>query len=487
MARILRNPRTFLWPGSAGDDKCDAMLPEGSLGCPFLGIDIFSGSKDYGPFAKLAKLSRKYGKIFKSYSYGYPIVSVSGVDNVKSLLKNEFQADEKGIGTFLLGKDNAGPVFGDDTLFYESDAEKHGMLRRLVGSAMTPAALDVAIPSIQDAARLQIDDMLKTKRPIKMEDVFQSYTLDIAWKQILGLDLNEEDAPLFHKAVQDWVAGLMNPLLFMPIKIPGLMKFTKVGRARQYLGRKIEEKIAKLEKDGPDSSTLSKLYFTTDEDGSTKLTREQVTNNALLLIFAGTETSASTLTCASLLLALHPDVWERVRAEQNDIRLKFGDDFNAEVLNQSVYLDAVIKETLRLQPPEMGELRAVKNTIVVGGKQVPKGWCVLFNVKQTHFNDPSTYEKDGSHMDHRKGFRPERWMSESTRPIEWIPFGEGRRRCIGERLAMTEMKIFLAMLARKVARYELVNDIDQNHAIQWQTDTTLARPADGVECALVPV
>lgn len=435
----------------------------------------------------MGKLSRKYGKIFKSYTYGYPIISVSGVDNVKSLLKNEFQTDAKGIGTFLLGNDNLGSIFGEDMLLYENDAEKHGVLRRLVGNAMTPAAIGAAIPSIQDAAKVQIDEMLMAKSPIKMEDVFQSYTLDIAWKQILGLDLKEEDVPIFHKAVKEWIAGLMSPLLLMPVEIPGIMRFTKAGRARRYLGTRIEEKIAKLERDGPDSSTLAKLYFATDEDGSTKLTREQVIQNALLLIFAGTETSASTLTCTALFLALHPDVWEHVRAEQSEIRSKYGDDFNAKVLHESIYLDAVIKETLRLQPPEIGELRAVQNTVVVNGKQVPKGWCVLFNVKQTHYNDPSTYKDDGSHMDHRKGFQPERWMSESTKPMEWMPFGEGRRRCIGERLAMTEMKIFLAMLARKVAKYELVNSIDQNRPLQWQTDTALARPAGGVECTFVPI
>lgn len=447
----------------------------------------FFQNSDYGPFAKLAKLSRKYGKIFKSYTYGYPIISVSGVDNVKLLLKNEFQTDAKGIGTFLLGNDNLGSIFGEDMLLYENDAEKHGVLRRLVGNAMTPAAIVSAIPSIQDAARVQIDEMLMSKNPIKMEDVFQSYTLDIAWKQILGLDLKEEDVPMFHKAVKDWISGLMSPLLLMPIKIPGIMRFTKTGRARRYLGTKIEEKIAKLERDGPDSSTLSKLYFATDEDGSTKLTREQVIQNALLLIFAGTETSASTLTCTALFLALHPDVWEHVRAEQSEICSKYGDDFNAKVLHESIYLDAVIKETLRLQPPEIGELRAVQNTVVVDGKQVPKGWCVLFNVKQTHYNDPATYKEDGSHMDHRKGFLPERWMSESTKPMEWMPFGEGRRRCIGERLAMTEMKIFLAMLARKIDKYELVNSVDQNRPLQWQTDTALARPAGGVECTFVPI
>ena len=82
----------------------------------------------------------------------------------------------------MLGNDNLGSLFGKDMLLYENDAEKHGVLQRLVGSAMTPAAIGASAPSTQDAARVQIDEMLKANSPIKMEDVFQPYTLDIAWK-----------------------------------------------------------------------------------------------------------------------------------------------------------------------------------------------------------------------------------------------------------------------------------------------------------------
>jgi cytochrome P450 len=445
------------------------------------GYDIFSGSKDYGPFAKLGQLSKKNGKIFKIYSYGYPLVSVSGVDNIKSLLKNEFKDD--GIGTFMIGKQNIGKIFGENMLLYENNNEKHSMLRRLVGTAMTPGAIAAGIPSIQERANYHINEMLKTNQVVKFEDAFQSFTLDIAWKQILGLDLKEEDIPKFHDAVRDWTDGMLNPFFLVPFKVPGLEKYTKAGRAATYLRGKIEEKISKLEKDGPDSSTLSKLYYATDEDG-TRLTREQVIDNSLLLIFAGTETSASTLTCAALFLTLHPDVWNKVRAEQNEIKAKYGDDLTSEALENSVYLDAVIKETLRLQPVELGELRKVKESVVVDGKQIPKKWYAFFNVKQTHYNDPSTYQEDGSHMDHFKGFKPDRWLSESTKPKEWMPFGDGRRRCIGERLGMTEMKVFLSMLARKVAKCELVNTIDADHEIVWQKGNAMARPANA-ECTLV--
>lgn len=479
--------QSLLWPGTTtqiDSQYSDISLPPGGYGCPFLGYDLFSGSKEYGPIAGLHKLCQKMAgsDIFKTYTFGMPIVSVSGVDNIKSLLKYEFRPD--GVNTYLMGKDNLGPIFGEEALLYENNAEKHGMVRRLVGSAMTPASIGAAIPSIQEAACVHIDTILQTKDvPIEMEKIFSDYTLDIAWKQILGLDLKAEEVPTFHRAVEDWTGGIMNPMLLLPFRIPGLMRFTKVGRARTYLVSKVEEKLERLERDGPDSSTLSKLYFATDDDDSSdgttkKLTRAQVIHNALFLIFAGTETSASTLTCACLILALHPNVWQKIKEEQREICSNYGEELTQLSIEECVYLESVIKEVLRLKPVESQELRKVEKTIVVDGKQIPQNWLALLNIKQTHWNDPTVYKEDDSHMDIQNGFDPERWLGdESTKPSSWMPFGDGRRRCIGERLAMAEMKVFLAMLARKVD-YELVTN--NGSGISWKPNTAMARPLDGV-------
>eukprot|EP00984_Skeletonema_dohrnii_P000342 scaffold115_cov128-Skeletonema_dohrnii-CCMP3373.AAC.2 len=471
------NPQTLLWPGTQTDKDCDAPLPTGGYGCPFIGINFMGGSKEYGPMYKLLQLGQKYGKIYRLYGLGMPLVSVSGKENVKALVKNEFKGEGKGIGTYLFGKDhNVGALFGSKALIYENDANIHGRLRKIVGEAMSPVAIDAALPSIQDLANQQVNEVLK-EDTIQMEEVFTDFTLDIAWKQILGLDLKEEDITEFHKMMHQYVAGIMDPILLVPFNIPGLMKWTKVGRARTYVVSKIEEKLDKLEMDGPDSSTLSKLYFATDDDGN-KLTREEVIHNAILLIFAGSETSSSTLTCASLLLGLHPNVWRKVKAEQDELVAELGEDFTRETLDKSVYLDSVIKETLRLEPIVAGEMRLVENTVEVDGKQIPKNWFGFFNIKQTHWNDPSTFKEDGSHMDVRKGFQPERWLDETTKPSEWMPFGEGGRRCIGERLGMAEMKVFLGMMARKLDRYDLVN-VHGDDDIVWTTTSLIARPADG--------
>jgi len=484
VSKNIINHTSLLWPGTQTDPNSQAPLPPGSFGCPFLGIDFYSGTKDYGPFAALGKLAQKNkSDVWKTYSFGIPLVSVSGVEHVKTLLKHEFQPeDDRGIGTFLLGAKNFGDLFGQEGILYEPDAEKHALLRKLVGAAMTPAAIAEAIPSIQDAANVQIEELLKTQGEVtEMEKVFSDFTLDVAWKQVLGLDLEESEIPRFRRAVQEWTVGVMNPMFILPFRIPGLMTITKTGRVRQYLVSKVEEKLAYLDEHGPDSSTLSKLYFARDEgDGKTKLTRTQVIHNALLLIFAGTETSASTLTCASLFLALHPEVFQKIREEQKDIVIRYGEDLSAECLESCVYLDSVIKETLRIKPLESGELRKVDGSVEVDGKQIPKGWFALFNIKQTHVNDPATYQEDGSHMDIREGFQPERWLDETTKPQAWMPFGAGRRRCIGERLGMTEMKVFLSMLARKVD-YDLVNKIGPDDPFLWKTNTVLARPLDGVK------
>jgi cytochrome P450 len=474
------NPQTLLWPGTQTDNDCSAPLPAGGYGCPFLGINLFdSGTKHYGPFYKPWQLGQKYGKIWRAYFAGYPLISVSGADNIKSFLKNEFKGKGVGVGTKMIaGEHNLGELFGDKALLYENDAAKHARLRKLAGDAMSPVAIAAALPSIQELANQQVDRVLK-EETIQMEELFDEFTLDIAWKQILGLDLKEEDVTEFRKMVKIWINCIMDPIMMVPFRIPGLMKFTKSGRARTYIVSKIEEKLEKLERDGPDSSSLSKLYFATDDDGN-KLTRDEVIHNAMILIFAGSETSSSTLTCASLLLGLHPTVWRKVKAEQEKIVAELGEDFTRETLDKSVYLDSVIKETLRVKPLEFGETRLVENTVVVDGKQIPKNWFAMLNIKQTHWNDPSTYREDGSHMDVMKGFQPERWLDDATKPSEWMPFGEGGRRCLGERLAFAEMKVFLGMMARKLDRYDLVN-VHGEDDIVWKTDTVMARPADGAE------
>lgn len=475
---LTKRLNKILYPGSGSDPTSEAPLPPGSFGCPFLGSNVMAGSTEYGPSVFFNNARKKLGNpsIFKAFAFGLPMVSVSGKENLKSVLKDEFSPT--GVNTMMVS-DNLGSIFGFESLLYEKDKMEHASLRRLVGSAMSPTSIAAAVPSIQAAADAQMEKILSADT-IVMEDVCNDYTLDIAHKTILGLDLAPGEVETFHAMVKGWISGMFNPFFLLPFRFP-FMKQTKAYKGHQYLVAKVEEKLADLEKNGPDGSTLSAMYFAEDaEDNSKRLTRQQVIDNSLILIIAGSETSASTLTCASLILGLHPDVWAKVKEEQQTIQSKYGDELTKEILDECTYLDSVLKEILRIKPIEGMEFRKTEKTLVVDGKQIPKGWLIFNNVKATHVNDPVLQTDDESHMDVRKGFNPDRWNDEATKPSVWLPFGEGGRRCLGERLAMTEMKIFLATLARKVD-YDLVNVKSPDDEIKWKKMTAMARPLDGAE------
>ena len=261
-----------------------------------------------------------------------------------------------------------------------------------------------------------------------------------------------------------------------------LLKLTSGFKARMYLVGKIEEKIKYLKERGtPDGSTLGAMYFTKDDkDPTKKLTKQQVIDNALYLIIAGTETSSSTLTNMIFLLGLHPEVYQKLKEEQQTLIRSKGETLTKEILDNDLpYLDGVVKETMRIILVCGSPLRLSNRTITMGEYQIPKNWLVIFSIALTHEHDPTTKLDDGSHMDLIKGFKPERWLDQKTCPKEYMPWGMGHHSCAGCYLAMAEMKTFLATFCRRVKEFDLVhNEVDVND-IKWKHGA-IVMPKDGV-------
>jgi len=291
-----------------------------------------------------------------------------------------------------------------------------------------------------------------------------------------GLNLKDDEIETFNKAVNDWIIGFLNPMwIFLPGK-----RFSRSARAFRYLVSKIEARLEEFERNGPDGSTLSGMYFAKDEeDPSKRLSKTDIISNSLLLIFAGSETAASTLTVAMLALGLHKDVFNKLKNEQLAMMAKNeGKLMTREMLEKDCpYLDAVIKEVMRIKPLAVtGAMRFAQETFVVDGKQVPKGYGVAFSPGITHLLDPTVKEEDESHMDIVKGFKPERWLDDKTKPTDYIPFGVGPRYCLGVNLALAEMKVFLALFARRVD-FDLTNTTPDN--VEWKNFSIIPKPRDG--------
>ena len=186
------------------------------------------------------------------------------------------------------------------------------------------------------------------------------------------------------------------------------------------------------------------------------------------------------MTVATLALGLHKDALKKLKDEQLTLMAKHeGKELTNRMLEKECpYLDAFVKEIMRLKPlATTGAMRFTEETLVIDGKQIPKGYGVGFNALLTHSLDSAVAEADnGNHMDIVKGFKPERWLNEDTKPTEYMPFGVGPRFCLGYNLAMAEMKVFLALFARRVD-FDMTNTTAEN--VEWKKISIIPKPKDG--------
>jgi cytochrome P450 len=172
---------------------------------------------------------------------------------------------------------------------------------------------------------------------------------------------------------------------------------------------------------------LSMLVAARFDDG-TAMDDVEIRDQLMTLLLAGHETTATALAWAFDLLFRAPDKLECLREE-------------VEAGTGHEYLDAVVKETLRLRPvvPFVG--RQLKQPMELGGYDLPAGTDVMPAIQLAHTRPdvyPDPYE-----------FRPERFLEDSPETFGWIPFGGGTRRCIGAAFAELEMRVVLSTILQR--------------------------------------
>ncbi|XP_005105075.1 cytochrome P450 3A24-like [Aplysia californica] len=176
---------------------------------------------------------------------------------------------------------------------------------------------------------------------------------------------------------------------------------------------------------------------------SQSLTEEELVAQSLLIIFAGFETTATTLQMALYLLARHPDIQDKLYEEIQTVVTSQSPSH--EELGQLIYMEQVINETLRLYPPVPLINRKASETRTYGSVTIPKGAEVVVPL--------GLILKDPKHFPDPEKFDPDRFTEENKakrNPMAFMPFGQGPRLCIGMRLAYLEVKMALVHLLRKV-------------------------------------
>jgi cytochrome P450 len=281
----------------------------------------------------------------------------------------------------------------------------------------------------------------------------------------------ERMAAAFHTVLQH--VSIRFATFWLPERIP-LPGAAKANAAIRVLEEVVRRVVAERRATGerPDD-LLSMLLDARDAATGEGMSDRQLRDEVLTTLFGGYEATADALAWTWHLLARHPQVDARFRAEVDSTVA--GDVPAAEELVRLDYTRRLIMESMRVYPPFWWILRSALRDDVVGGQHIPAGATVLVVSYATHrhpdfWKDPERFDPDR--------FLPERMAGRHRHA--YIPFGTGQRACVGRHLAMLETPLVLSMLARRFRPVPVAG-----REVAYRAEASL-RARDGVWMRLEP-
>ena len=322
-----------------------------------------------------------------------------------------------------------------------TDGEYHHVSRRI----MLPAFHHEAIAGALSTMNAEIDRAVAEWRDGARIDIYgqtRRLALRIAMRALFGFDPDGARVDMAGNFVQ--ALGFWSHDVWMQVlRGPGT-PFGRMQEARRALDSVIFDEIARRRRDGErGQDVLSLLLDAVDEDGN-RLTDRQVRDQVMTLLFAGHDTTTSTIGFMFYELARHPEIAAELRVEQE--RELGGELPDAATLmgGRLKLLEMVQDETLRMYPPAWIGARKSLASYVFAGQRVPGGVYVNYSSWVSHHLPhvfPEPYE-----------FRPERFSPEAKAALPkgaYVPFGGGSRICIGMRFGQLEVKAIASALVRQ--------------------------------------
>jgi cytochrome P450 len=346
-------------------------------------------------------------------------------DLVKQVFTGDPRVLHAGEGNVILL-----PVVGKHSVLLLDDAEHmrqrklllppfHGERMQRYGELMTSIA-------DEEIARWPAGE------PLALWPRMQAITLEIILRAVFGVD-EAQRLERMRRGLRELLELTADPVSMLIVALLGPRKVRSLRLFRRQLAA-LDELIfdeIRLRRADPDVAArddiLSLLVQATHEDGR-PASDEELRDELVTLLVAGHETTATSLAWAVERLVRHPDKLARLTEE-----VEAGGD---------EYLDAVIKETLRLRPVIPIVVRRLTEPLEIGGYVLPRGASVTPCIHLIH-------RREDVYPDPRE-FRPERFIERPAGTYTWIPFGGGVRRCLGASFAQFEMQMVLAALVREV-------------------------------------
>jgi cytochrome P450 len=359
--------------------------------------------------------------------------------------------------------------------------------RKLVMSAFDPAHLKRYFPSlvrVTQRLRTRLDGAARRGETMDLQTLLMRYTVDVTAGLAFGIDVNTQEQP--DNAIQnhlDHVFPMLMKRIFAPLpwwrylRLPSDRTFdrhlAKVHEAVAGYIRAARERIERNPQLQQQPANLLEALISARDDVGGGLSEQDIVGNVLTVLLAGEDTTANTLSWTLHLLHTHRDAWDRLVHEvdaalggQNDMPRQF------DIARGLEPIEHCIQEAMRLKPVAPFLLFECNKDTVLDGVALRAGSTVICLARHGAIDE-------GTAPDAAQ-FRPQRWAAaaddEADRSLmkASIPFGAGPRLCPGRYLAMLEMKMVLATIARN---FELVDVCTDDGA----------PPAERLEFTMSPV
>lgn len=310
---------------------------------------------------------------------------------------------------------------------------------------MTPDKLAAAIAA--ETARLADDCELAANSAQGAVDVaagMDRLAFGLNVRALLGIDAHAAIDPLHEAANVMHETGIKELESFSPwpdwLPIPSK---NRLRRAMRTFDDILLDAARRREASACTDDLLGQLLVAHDRSLRTVgMTPARARDEAVNLLMGGKETVGATLSFATYLLALHPDVQARAAAE---VERELGNrPIELADMARLVEVTRVIQETMRLYPPVYALTRQVARPVTIAGYQLRRGSMVMVPLNVIH--------QDERWWDEPLAFRPERFSEEHEKhrpPYVYLPFGAGPRSCVGKQMGQAQCVLVLAGLLRQ--------------------------------------
>nr|XP_014270541.1 cytochrome P450 4C1-like isoform X1 [Halyomorpha halys] len=425
---------------------------------------LFIGERDILPLFK--EWFDTYGSVVQVEMLGNVYVLLSEPESVEPVLSSSVHIS-KGFWEYLFFR----PWLNDGLLL--STGDKWRLRRKLLTPSFHFKILESFLGGISKNSELYVASLLESGgKPIDIQEPISMATLKIICETAMGVTLStdNEEQNAFIKAIKDASEGIVlryltfwlySDFIYRRSKfgkkfyksIDTLHSFSKkVIRKRKELYQSEKSHLGEGNKSG--RKAFLDLLLEVEDSNPGLFSEADIQEEVDTFMFEGHDTVSASIIFSHFLLATHPDVQEKAFKEQDEI---FGNDRrppSMQDLQKMTYLEMVIKETLRLYPSVpfhsrklYQDLKIDENTVVPAGQSI--GILTYYIHRSVrHWEDPEL-------------FIPERFDPEITRhPFSYIPFSAGPRNCIGQKLAMMEIKTLLSTVLRNCVLESVTKSVD---------------------------